>query len=298
MNNSGNRVILLGASSFVGVCVMDLLSQENFQVLAFSRQAFRRNSKSENSHVEWRKISILDRLSVSNEDKIKYCICVAPVWVLQEHFKLLEAYGVQRVIALSSTSRFTKNDSSDQSEKIIAKRLIDGETQFQEWAEKNSVDWTILRPTLIYGMGRDKNVNEIARFAQRFGFFPVFGKAEGKRQPIHAQDVAAMCFAALNLSKAINREYNIAGGEILSYREMVRRVFEAIHRKPRMLTIPLFVFRMALVFLHLFPKYWHWSVAMAERMNNDQVFDSSEAISDLGISPRGFQLMPEDIQKL
>ncbi len=65
---------------------------------------------------------------------------------------------------------------------------------------KQGVEWVILRPTLIYGHGRDKNITEIARFIRRFGFFPLLGKANGLRQPIHVEDVAEACFAALRIS--------------------------------------------------------------------------------------------------
>lgn len=155
--------------------------------------------------------------------------------------------------------------------------------------------WVILRPTLIYGHGRDKNIAEIARFIRRFGFFPLLGKAMGLREPIHAGDVAAACIAALKSPLAANRAYNISGGEPLPYREMVGRVFTALHRRPRFVTIPLFAFRFAVTCLRLFPRYRHWSAAMAERMNRDLVFDSADAARDLGFSPRPFLLAPEDL---
>ena len=96
---------------------------------------------------------------------------------------MLERYGACRVVALSSTSRFTKDDSSDPEEQAIALRLADAEARVQAWAASHGVEWVILRPTLIYGLGRDKNIAEIARFIRRFGFFPLFGKAKGLRQP-------------------------------------------------------------------------------------------------------------------
>jgi nucleoside-diphosphate-sugar epimerase len=74
--------------------------------------------------------------------------------VLPQYFPLLEAYGVRRVVALSSTSRFTKDDSSDPEEQAIALRLADAEACVQAWAASHGVEWIILRPTLIYGRGR------------------------------------------------------------------------------------------------------------------------------------------------
>ena len=85
--------------------------------------------------------------------------------------------------------------------------------------------YTIFRPTLIYGVGRDRNVADIARFAKRFGVFPILGKGLGLRQPVHAADLAEACILAVDSSASFNRIYNLSGGETLTYREMVERVF-------------------------------------------------------------------------
>ncbi len=261
------RVGVFGASSFVGVCLLPLLTGAGWQVTAYSRRA---------PSPQW------------GENCVPYWICIAPVWVLPEYFDRLEAQGVRRVVVLSSTSRFTKDDSSDSQEQAIASRLVDAEARVQTWAQSRGVEWVILRPTLIYGLGRDKNIAEIARFILRFGFFPLFGKANGLRQPVHAADVASACLAALQTPCAANRAYNISGGETLTYRDMVARVFSVLGRRPRLLTVPLWFFRLAITVLRRLPRYRQWSAAMAERMNRDLVFDHAEAVQDLGFKPRSF----------
>ena len=292
LGSKKRSIALLGGSGPTGECLLPLLTQAGRRVVAFSRQA-RQNVM---SGVEWQSLSTSRPKHLPHrQNKVKDWICAAPVWALPDYFHLLEESGAQRLVALSSTSRFTKSDSSDSAERIIAQRLIAAETQLQEWAEKNGIEWIILRPTLIYGRGRDKNIAEIARFVHRFGFFPLLGKAEGLRQPIHVEDVAAACLAALKSPKAANRAYNISGGATLPYREMVRRIFTALHQQPRMVTVPLTVFKSALACLRLFPEYRSWSVGMAARMNRDMVFDHSDAARDFGFSPRPFQLTMEDI---
>jgi nucleoside-diphosphate-sugar epimerase len=231
----------------------------------------------------------------SNSAPIENWICVAPIWVLPDYFSLLETSGARRVVVLSSTSRFKKVGSGDTAENVIAAKLIVSEARVQAWAESRGIEWVILRPTLIYGLGRDKNISEIARFIRRFGFFPVLGRAQGLRQPIHAEDAAAACVSALQAPGAANRAYNISGGETLSYREMVIRVFDALGRRPRLLTVPLWVFRLAVSMLRRLPRYRQWSAAMVERMNSDLVFDHADATRDLGFKPRAFELMAEDL---
>lgn len=284
------QVGLLGATSLVGDYVIPQLLSSGVRVSAFSRQAVIEQISPD---VEWHSLFDL-RLDIN---PIKHWICVAPIWVLPEHFALLEACGARRVVALSSTSRFTKTDSADVAENAIAARLSEGEGRFKAWADSKGIEWVILRPTLIYGSGRDKNIAEIARFIRHFGFFPVLGEARGLRQPIHAHDVAGACKAAIAAPVAANRAYNIAGGEILPYRDMVARIFGALGQRPRLLPVPLPAFRVVIAVLRWLPRYRQWSAAMAGRMNRDLVFDYSEATDDLGFQPRAFVLSSDDVGK-
>ena len=291
------QVGVLGATSLVGECLLPLLTQASWRVTGYSRRVARQAGDG----VIWRRLptsglpSSLAPLS-RGEGDLPLWICVAPIWVLPEHFTLLEERGARRLVALSSTSRFTKGDSSDQEEQAVARRLTEAEARVQAWAESRGVEWVVLRPTLIYGLGRDKNIAEIAHFIRRFGFFPVLGKATGLRQPIHAKDVALACVSALLAPEAANRAYNISGGETLTYRDMIARVFAALGRRPRLLTVPLWAFRLVVSVLRCLPRYRLWSAAMAERMNRDLVFDHTEAARDLGVKPRGFALAAEDLR--
>jgi len=290
------QVGVLGATSLVGEQLLPLLTQQGWQVTAFSRRV----PVSVLAGVNWRQLpslqgGVLQRSAQTVADTLPYWICVAPIWVLPDFFHLLEAAQARRVVALSSTSVFTKNNSDDAHEQAMSLRLADAEARVQAWARARGVACVILRPTLIYGLGRDKNITEIARFIRRFGFFPLLGKASGLRQPIHAEDVAAACLAALQVPCAAGLSYNISGGETLTYRAMVTRIFAAMARRPHFLTVPLWAFRVSVSLLRFLPRYRHWSAAMAGRMNQDLVFDHAEAVRDLNFKPRAFSLSPGDL---
>lgn len=278
---------VLGATSLVGQSLLPLLVQNGFDVMAFSRQ-----SHASADHVDWIRIdetaALLRPVKSPSAEPVAFWISVVPIWVLTRYLPLLKAHGVQRIVALSSTSRFTKERSNDPAEQNVAQNLVSGEESLTSFGEGHGVEWVILRPTLIYGYGRDRNVTEIINFVKRFGFFPILGKAQGLRQPVHADDVASACLGALFSSAAGNRAYNIAGGETLTYREMVCRVFNALGRQPRLLSIPLGLFWVGVGLLHLLPRYRYWSVAMAERMNQDLVFDCDDAARDLAYNPKPF----------
>jgi nucleoside-diphosphate-sugar epimerase len=282
---------VLGASSFVGECAIQRLRKGGHHIVACSRSPHAGKAEPD---VTWLQLSpsVVASPEVSS---IKHWLCVAPIWVLPQYFPMIEASGACRVVALSSTSLLGKKDSSDQDEQVLVRRLHVGEQALRTWATAQGIEWVILRPTLIYGYGRDKNVTEILCFVRRWGCFPLLGRADGLRQPVHVDDVATACVSALTVPAAGNRTYNLSGGETLSYRDMVCRVFAAIGKIPHLVTVPRWLFRLALIALRLLPRYRNWTTEMAERMNRDLVFDHNDAARDLGFSPRPFQLVREDL---
>lgn len=228
-------------------------------------------------------------------DPVPDWISLAPIWGLPELFDRLEAHGVRRIVALSSTSVLTKVSADDPGEQAVAARLAEGERRLIAWAEPRGIAWTILRPTLIWGHGRDGNVSRIAAIVRRVGVFPVLGAADGLRQPIHADDVAAACLAALAAPAAAGRIYAITGGETLRYRDMVARVFAALGRTPRIVRVPLPLIRTGIALARRLPGGTDLTFGMAERMNRDLVFDASAAANDFGFAARGFAPRAADL---
>ena len=291
---SEKRVGLFGATSLVGQCLLPLLKENGWQVRAFSR----RQIKSCDQDVQWIQLPNspdYQKPSTGGIERMDFWICAAPPWVLSDYFPMMEKYGVRRIIALSSTSRFTKSNSSDTDEMVVARQLSESEDHLRNWAQVKGVDWVILRPTLIYGLGQDKNISEIVRLIRRFYFFPMVGQAKGLRQPVHAEDVATACVSALEKADVINHAYNLSGGETLTYREMINRMFTALGRRPILIPTPLWLFRLAAALIRCLPRYRNWTMQMAERMNVNLVFDHDEAARDFNYSPGPFRLTSKDL---
>lgn len=292
------RVGVIGATSLVGSCLLPLLARNDWNVTACTRGAIAEPGDSARS-VVWeslaREVGVGKGGDTDRSSAIAYWICLAPIWVLPEHFAMLARRGTKRIVALSSTSRFTKSNSPDPAEQMMAQRLRDGEIRLETWAREYSIELVILRPTLVYGLGRDKNICVVARFIRRFGFFPLLASAQGLRQPVHAQDVAAACLAALEQKQIREHAYNLSGGETLTYRSMVERVFAALGKPARFLRVPAWLFFLGVGGLRLLPRFQKWTPQMARRMNTDLVFSHADAARDLSFAPRPFALTTEDL---
>ncbi|MDI6741577.1 MAG: SDR family oxidoreductase [Smithella sp.] len=295
MTQNKECVGVIGATSIIGKYLLPLLLDNGYDVVAFSRYK-KKLQKSDHHALTWALLPAPDsgRRSDHKARSIRYWISLAPITALPNYYSLLLDHDTRHIVALSSTSRFTKLDSSDLTEKALAFSLAEKEKHLTAWSGTHKLSFTILRPTMVYDWGHDKNITVLAAFIKRFSFFCLFGEAQGLRQPVHARDVASACASAISSAGAVNRSYNLSGAERLTYREMVSRIFSALGKKPRFVKCPLWLFSLAVFVLRVFPRYRQWSAAMAQRMNKDMVFDHSEACNDLGFMPRPFDLHAND----
>lgn len=210
-------------------------------------------------------------------------LSLSPIWLLAEAIDTLKAGGLKRLIAFSSTSVATKAGSSNAYEQDVVAALARGE----DAVRASGVDWTILRPTMIYAEGLDGNVSRLAGLARRFGVLPISGPGQGRRQPVHADDLAVAAVRALTAPASIHQTYALAGGETLSYRQMCERIFDGLGRRPRILSLPPGLWRAGLILAS--PVLPGATAQMGERMDRDLVFDDNAARRDLGWSPRDFR---------
>ncbi|HEX5125116.1 MAG TPA: NAD-dependent epimerase/dehydratase family protein [Rhodocyclaceae bacterium] len=279
---------VLGATSLVGDYLLPLLIQAGWSVTAFTRQTI----KTSDDGPVWRQLISSPAHQI---EKLPCWICAAPIWALPDYFDLLHIYGAKRIVVLSSTSRFTKDDSPDFAERAVARDLTNAETSVCDWAQRQGVEWIVLRPTMIYGKGKDRNVSDIARFIRRWHFFPLIGAGRGLRQPIHASDVAQFCVVALSNVDVKDRAFNLCGGETLSYRDMVERIGTAMALPVRCIEVPRTLLRVGVKALSFLSRFRSLSPALVDRMAQDLIFDGSEANRLLGVQPRNFVMTAGDL---
>lgn len=274
-------VLVLGATSLVGRFLVEKLMQQRVDMIAVSRKV-----QPATAHVAWITADLVAaELKIGSGPHLAFSII--PIWLLPPALPSLHRAGVRRLVVFSSTSRFTKAESKLRRERETAQLIIAAEEATQAYCEANNIVWTILRPTLIYAEGRDRNVSRLASLIERFGVLPLAGPGGGKRQPVHAEDLAAGALKAATSETTRNRAYNLPGGETLTYREMCERIFEGLGRRPWILPIPqtlwLVTSRM------LTPVMPGITPAVGYRMSEDMTFDPGPANRDLSWAPRKFR---------
>lgn len=292
---SPHKIVITGATSLIGHFLLPRLLDAGYEVHAVSRGPAE-GPNTTDKKLFWYQADISNPEQLPSVNPLAL-IHLAPLWLLPPLLPVLNSLQVKRVIGFGSTSLFSKADSADAGERQLAARFAIVEEEISRFCATSKMNWTIFRPTLVYDCVRDKNVTVIARFIQRFGFFPLLGKAGGLRQPIHADDLAKACVMALNQPVTFCKAYNLSGGETLSYRQMVEKIFRSLSKPVRFLIIPAWLFRAAIRAIMLLPGKRNMTPEMAIRMNANLCFDHADAIRDFGFSPRLFLPCPGKLRK-
>jgi nucleoside-diphosphate-sugar epimerase len=267
------RVLILGTGSHLWPYLAHALALAGFSGLCYGRQP--------PSVLPERFVWVPPEEPLERVDRV---ISLLPLWLLPERLKAL--HGCRQLIAFGSTSSLVKEHSHDPREQALAIRLKWAESSIAFFGKQTGMAWTVLRPTMIYGAGHDRNISAIAHFIHRWRFFPVAWPGTGQRQPVHAADLASAAVACLDRSDVFNSAFNLGGGEILSYREMVKRIFLAMGRPVRILLLPAALPATAMRLAG--ECFGEFSPALFHRMNDDLMFDNGPAARCIGYRPRPF----------
>lgn len=142
-----------------------------------------------------------------------------------------------------------------------------------------------LRPTMIYGSSRDRNIHHVIRFAHRFGLLPQIGNGRARLQPIHYDDLAAATVALL----ATDRSGSIdAGGAApIALSALLREVFRALGRPARVIQVPA---TPALLVARLIDGAGGRRVTeRIERMSEERTVDNAALATAIALVPRPFE---------
>ncbi|WP_447938574.1 SDR family oxidoreductase [Pseudoxanthomonas mexicana] len=272
--------LVFGASGQIGEALLARLSKAGWQVFAVSR-----TPRASSSNVHWLQgeFAGIDGLPGS----VDVIFSTGPL----DGFAHWYARGdviASRVVAFGSTSLDTKQASGDAYERDIVARLQAAERTVFVTASTRGAAATLLRPTLVYGAGRDQTLARIAAMGRRMGFFVLPRGADGKRQPVHVDDLAHAALAVVDATATHGQAYALPGGETLAYRDMVARTLAALSPPVRLWELPMPVFCAVLGIARMAGAMRGLTDDAVARMREDLVFDVAPARRDFGFAPRAF----------
>jgi nucleoside-diphosphate-sugar epimerase len=189
-----------------------------------------------------------------------------------------EEAGIPRAVFVSTTAVTTSLHPPTKQVRLAAEQQIRG----------CGLDWTILRPTMIYGAAGDRNLSRLLRLLSRAAVLPVPGNGNCLHQPVHVADVATAVLSALQRPAAIGSLYNVAGPEPLPFSELLHTCARAVGSRTRLIPVPL---PPLVTLARCYERLSRHPQIRAEqllRLSEDKAFGIDDASRDLGYAPRSF----------
>ncbi len=246
---------------------------------------------------------LLARNRVGARFNVVGIVSVCPIWELPGYADFLSNSSCREApwVVLSSTSAVTKQESAERGSQAIVSKLCAGEDGVGRMRSEAS-GWTIIiRPTLIYGGRRNRNINKIKIITRILRIKLNINFARGSRQPIHCDDIAEWAISLLCLELA-NQEQttqdpdqpggkrttigknkpirvDLAGGEAVSFTDMVKRTQAAACVGGIKLYCRRGVAELLFSLVHWLPWFREVPKDFMSRLEQDFLFSSEEAFA-------------------
>jgi nucleoside-diphosphate-sugar epimerase len=274
------KVFVTGATGFTGSYVVPLLLKRGYEVRCLYREGSDRSVLAQ-PQIEWTLGELSDVRALSASMRGTQALVSVASLGFGHADPILRAAkdaGIQRAIFVSTTAIFTQLNAKSKKVRLAGETAI----------EASGLDYTILRPTMIYGSPRDRNMWRLIRFLHSSPMIPIFGDGMYLQQPIYVGDVAQAIVSCLGNDQTICKSYNIAGKFPLTYNEVIETVAGQMNKRLWKVHIPSDPAVDVLKFLERLHIPFPIKAEQVLRLNENKNFSYEEAERDFGFGPLAF----------
>jgi len=274
------KVFVTGATGFTGSRTVPLLLAQGMQVRCLHRADSDRSALPQ-PEIEWVLGDAGDRPALSglmNGTQALVNIASLGFGHADSIVGAAQDANVQRAIFISTTAIFTQLNARSKAVRVAAEESI----------QKSRLAHTILRPTMIYGSQRDRNIYRLIQWLRALPIIPVLGNGEYLQQPIFVDDVAQAIVSCLKNDRTIGKSYNIAGRSPLTYNEVIDAIAAQMNKRVWKIHLPSTPIATILKFFERMRVPFPIKSEQVLRLNENKDFAYIEAQNDFGFQPRSF----------
>lgn len=238
------RVLITGATGFLGKYIIDEFAKHNCEIIAFGRNSEVGKTLSNCTFVQG-DFTDYEQISKATKgaDVVIHAGALCTVWGRWDDFyntnflgtkNVLDAcleHNVSKFVFVSSSSVYSsphdrlsiKEDEVDEANDLnyYIKTKIMGEKLIREYTEKHELSTSIVRPHGIFGIGDTSIVPRLLKVNKKIGI-PLFNKGNNLIDIVCAENIAYSLWLCAN--SKLNGTYHITNGEITTYKELVSNV--------------------------------------------------------------------------
>lgn len=161
--------------------------------------------------------------------------------------------------------------------------------EIQESQVANSkINYTILRPSMIYGPGDTKNIGWLIKLISPLPVVPLPGGGHFGRQPVFVEDI---CKIALKLieNNYPKKVYEIHGREYVSMRQMVKVIAKRLKTPKIVFPIPLIFLKAAFYILEKILPNPKFTSDQIDSLTSGEIFKGDDWWEIFDIMPTSFE---------
>jgi nucleoside-diphosphate-sugar epimerase len=273
------RILLTGGAGLLGGALLPLLLAGSHEVCCLVRESSAGAWRLDPEQVELVRGNAGDSedlyRALSGVDAMMH---VAGIEYAPQIVEAARRARVERLVVVGSTSVHSTYEFRS-GPKLRMEKLL----------RESGLDYTIVRPTMIYGSELDKNMHRLLRFLDRSPVFPMAGPGENLWQPVYYEDCAQGVYEALVRPAAVRQSYDLPGAEPLTYLELVKTAGGALGKKPRVIRLPLEPVRRSLAAAERLRLPLPIRSEQVLRLREDKAYPYDKARRELGYAPRPFR---------
>lgn len=276
------RIAVTGATGFTGEHLVRRLAAEDHRVTAIVRAGSRRTAIAR--FVDGFAVADLERpreaeTVLRGHDALIHMASMGFVGA-PDYVAAVARSGIRRAVFTSTTAILTRLPVRSKPIRQAAEHAV----------ERSGLDWTIIRPTMIYGTAKDRNICRLLRFIRRYRFMALPGGGTAMQQPVHVDDVAGAAMLALRAPASIGRAYNLSGAHPLSFRQLVEAAAGAVGVRPLLVPVPVQSLARVLAGCEGLRIPMRLRAEQVLRIAEDKAFPHDDAVRDFGFRTRAFDV--------